>query len=52
MTFIRGVGSPVHGHTSGNSIDKYFGPFNVGPGLQDGGAGEMREEGWDDYTDV
>ena len=52
MTFIRGVRGPVLGRASGNTIDEYFGPLDVSPGLWDGGVGEVGEEGGNDCTDI
>ena len=52
MTFIGGVRSPVHRCTGGDTVNEYFGPFNIGPGLRDGCGREVGEEGGDDYADM
>ena len=52
MALVWGDWTFAAGHSSGNTVQEDFGPFDIGPGLRDRGRGGQREESMEEIADV
>ena len=52
MALVRGSWTTAVGHSGGYTIQENFGPFDIGPGLRDGGRGGQGEGSLEEVANV